>query len=72
MVSKVLLLVQIEYIHKENMNVYYINSIYKFQVLLYRFSVLHRIKIKQDWRQLPDRLGDGRKKKNKSGEDGSY
>ena len=26
----------------------------------------------QDWRQLPDRLGDGRKKKNKSGEDGCY
>ena len=26
----------------------------------------------QDWRQLPDRLGDGQKKKNKSGEDGSY
>ena len=26
----------------------------------------------EDWRQLPERLGDGRKKKNKSGEDGSY
>ena len=26
----------------------------------------------RDWRQLPDRSGDGRKKKNKSGEDGSH
>ena len=25
-----------------------------------------------DWRQLPDGSGDGRRKKNKSGEDGSY
>ena len=26
----------------------------------------------KDWRQLPDGSGDGRSKKNKSGEDGSY